>query len=316
LAALKKATGIIEDQPDSSRTQWMPNLQLLVGFKAVEGSKQALYFVQLTTLRPPPTNDAGPGGGPPLRTNAFDWSGTNSASSNKTAEYIASMYPVRVRVFDESARVLKEGQATLPWGLVTNGLADMCRISLDNRRLENQSIAPEPAQEESLRTKTDANRGHPADDDELMRSAGGAFLWLATMMGQIQTVPALNDVWEKAHCAFRLPNVWSRVATVLTGQMTLSLAPRLKEVSAADPGLTGGNVSWYRLPVDLRHGKRNLTCVEIIVGPASGAEVLLSGIRSIRAVHPVKPRHEFIAQLLAAGRARDNSTGTSNPQPE
>ena len=51
-------------------------------------------------------------------------------ATHKTAEYISSLYPVRLRVFDGSGRQLKEGEATMPWGLLTNGLADMCRLSM------------------------------------------------------------------------------------------------------------------------------------------------------------------------------------------
>ena len=57
--------------------------------------------------------------------------------------------------------------------------------------------------------------------------------------------------------------------------------------------------------MDLNSGKRNLTRVEIIVGPAHGAEMLLAGIRSIRAAHPTKPKQQFLAQVLAAGTVRE-----------
>src|SRR6266540_3868220 len=57
LATLKQATGFVEDP--QSPTDWKPNLQLLVGVKAVDGSKRTIYFVQLTTLPPLPTNSLG-----------------------------------------------------------------------------------------------------------------------------------------------------------------------------------------------------------------------------------------------------------------
>jgi len=117
LPTLKQAAGFIED-PQSS-TDWKPNLQLLVGVKAVEGSKRTIYFVQLTTLPPRATN-SGPWQ-PTLRTNDWSWS-----TSNK-AQFVSTLYPVRVRVFDETARQLKEGQTPMAWGMLTNGLLDMCR---------------------------------------------------------------------------------------------------------------------------------------------------------------------------------------------
>ena len=64
-----------------------------------------------------------------------------------------------------------------------------------------------------------------------------------------------------------------------------------------------GSPPLYHLPVDLTSHKDKLTDVEIIIGPARGAEMLMSGIRSIRAVHPSKKDREFLAQVLATGSA-------------
>ena len=75
LATLKQATGFIED-PQSS-TDWKPNIQLLVGVKAVEGSKRTIHFVQLTTLPPRATNSEP--WQPVLRTNEWAWSASNKA---------------------------------------------------------------------------------------------------------------------------------------------------------------------------------------------------------------------------------------------
>ena len=50
---------------------------------------------------------------------------------------------------------------------------------------------------------------------------------------------------------------------------------------------------------------RNLTRVEIIIGPAHGAEMLLAGIRTIHARHPTKPKQEFLTQVLASGSVRE-----------
>src|SRR4029077_18656479 len=66
LAKLKRAAGFIEDHPNQSPSDWKPNLQLLVGVKAVEASKSTVAFVQLTTL--PLTNSTGQRS-PSLRTN-------------------------------------------------------------------------------------------------------------------------------------------------------------------------------------------------------------------------------------------------------
>jgi hypothetical protein len=303
LALLKQATGTIESQPDRAQTDWRPNLQLLIGVKAVEASKQTVGFVELTTLRPPPLDAAGQKWNPNFQTNTFYWFNTNGPSPvRREANYILRLYPVRVRVFDEAGRKLKEGQALLPWGLLTNGLADMCRLSLEFSIHKNRLPSEGPFGHKSYRVKPDENTAHPEDLDRLAQSLGGGFIWLMTMLQQIQTEPAVHDLWKKAHCSFRLPELKTMAVSVVTGDYALSVEPRLEEVSPADAGLSGKPApEQYRLPVDLLSGNRNLTRAELIVGPASGAEVLLAGIRSIRATHPTKPHHEFFVQVLSAG---------------
>jgi hypothetical protein len=307
LAILKKTTGTIESSPDRSQTDWRPNLQLLIGVKAIDASKQTVGFVELTTLRPPPTNAAGQLWSPTLQTNTFSWSNTNGTSPvSHEASYISLLYPVRVRVFDETGQMLKEGQTTLPWGLLTNGLADMCRLSLEFTMHKNRYPSEGPWGNKSFRVKTDENTVHPEDLDKLAQSLGGGFIWLMTMLQQIQTEPAIHDLWKKAHCAFRLPELKTMAVSVVTGDYALSVEPRLEEVSPVDPEPAGKTaLEQYRLPVDLNSGTRNLTRAELIVGPASEAEILLGGIRSIRATHPIKPRQQFFVQVLAAGTVRE-----------
>jgi len=302
LAVLKRATGTIEGGPDRTQTDWRPNLQLLIGVKAVEGAKQTVGFVELTTLRPPPTNAAGQPWNPVLQTNSFTWSNTNETPAvSHEAGYISRLYPVRVRVFDETGRKLKEGQTTLPWGLLTNGLADMCRLSLEFSVHKNRFANDGPASARSYKVKTDENTVHPEDLDELAESLGGGFIWLMTLLQQIQTVPAVHDLWKKAHCAFRLPELKTMAVSVVTGDFALSVEPRLDEVSPAGPTAS----EQYRLPVDLNSGSRNLTRAELVVGPAGGAEILLGGIRSVRATHPLKPQQQFLVQVLSSGAVRE-----------
>src|SRR5262245_23139133 len=92
-AELKQAAGFVEQPTDDIRNEWRPNLQLWVGVKAVEGKKQTVYFVQLTTLPTPATNIWGEAWQPALRTNNFGWSGTNKSATPKRAEYIHPLYP-------------------------------------------------------------------------------------------------------------------------------------------------------------------------------------------------------------------------------
>jgi hypothetical protein len=307
LVILKKVTGTIEGPSDRSQTDWQPHLQLIIGVKAVDAPKQTVGFVELTTLCPPATNTAGRPWRPDLQTNSFSWSNTNETPAvSHEARYTSRLYPVRVRVFDETGRQLKEGQTTLPWGLLTNGLADMCRLSLELSVHKNRFAANEPLGNKSIRAKPGENSTHPEDLDRLAQSLGGGFIWLMTMLQQIQTEPAVHDLWKKAHCSFRLPELKTMAISVVTGDFALSVEPRLDEVSLAGAGPVSKDArAEYRLPVDLNSGTRNLTRAELTIGPASGAEMLFGGIRSIRAIHPTKPHQQFFVQVLAAGTVRE-----------
>jgi len=307
LVILEKITGTIETRTDGKQSDWRPGLQLLIGVKATEASRQTIGFVELTTLHPPPTNATGQPWSPALQTNLFSWSNTNGMSLvSHEASYISPLYPVRVRVFDEAGRQLKEGQTTLPWGLLTNGLADMCRLSLELSVHKNRFATNEPVGNKSIRVTAGENPAHPEDLDQLAQSLGSGFIWLMTLLQQIQTEPAVHDLWKKAHCAFRLPELKTMAVSIATGDFALSVQPRLEEVSRNEFEAPGKETpEQYRLPVDLYSGTRNLTRAELTVGPASGAELLLGGIRSIRAIHPLKPEQQFFVQILAAGTARE-----------
>ena len=304
LAMLKQATGFIED-PRSS-TDWKPNLQLLVGVKAVEGSKRTLCFVQLTTLPPLPTNSLGQSWQPVLRTNEWAWSASNKA------QFVTTLYPVRVRVFDETGRRLKEGQTPMAWGMLTNGLLDLCRLGFEAYHHSNQTNSPITRADPPIEKEQGRGAGKEFDAtklrnyDEFARATGGGFLWMIGMLYDLQTVPAVADVWAKAQCAIRRPSAWTIAASVVKGlTISLDIEPRLKEVTLVNPATVGDAEPLYRLPVVLNSGNRNLTRVEIIVGPAHGAEMLLAGIRSIQAKHPTKPKQEFLAQVLAAGTVHE-----------
>jgi hypothetical protein len=242
----------------------------------------------LTTL--PPTN-AGPSQ-PTFRTNYWAWSATNKA------QFVSTLYPVRVRVFDDAGRKLKEGQTPMAWGMLTNGLMDMCRLGFESYHPTNhdsQAITSPSEEKESDAPKL-------LDNEELMRATGGGFLWMFGMLYDLQTVPAVANVWAKAQCAIRWPSAWTMAKSIFTG-FNFSIEPSLKDVTLANTAIAAEPL--YRLPVDLKSGKRRLTRVEIMVGSAYGAEMLLAGIRSIRAAHPTKPKQEFLAQVLAAGKASE-----------
>jgi hypothetical protein len=285
-AELKEAAGFIEQPAADARNEWRPNLQLWMGVKAVEGKKQTIYFVQLTTLATPQTNIWGEPWQPTLRTNNWSWRGTNKNAAPKRAEYVNSLYPVRARVFDADGRALKEGNTQMTWGMSTNGLLDMCRLSLElipSDAPTNEPVANLPESE----------------NDRIMATVGGGFLWMMQMFGDLQTVPSVADVWEKAQCAIRMP-AWTMIKGILTG-FSINLQPRLADVTKIESAGENDAAGLYRLPIELRSRRDKLSDVEIIIGPPRGAEMLLSGIRSIRAVHPTKPQREFLTQVLATG---------------
>jgi hypothetical protein len=289
-AALSQNTGLTVQPPDDAQTAWRPGLQLWVGVKATAGKNQTVYFVQLTTLAPPPTNVSGQAWAPTLRTNHWSWpAATNKNAALRQADYLLPLYPVRARVFDATGHPRKEGQTPMAWGMLTNGLLDMCRLGFELfPHAANSNAAPAF---DHLST---------ADNDRLMRAVGGGFLWMLQMFGDLQTVPAVADVWKEAQCAVRMPGAWTLISGVFTG-VVIELEPRLDHVTLTAPASTAGPSPLYLLPVDLRSDRKLLSRVQIRVGPAHGAEMLLAGIRSIRAVHPTKPQHEFLAQVLAAG---------------
>jgi hypothetical protein len=88
------------------------------------------------------------------------------------------------------------------------------------------------------------------------------------------------------------------IPPIVTG-FTLNIEPRSREVRAASPAVDP-SATLYCLPLEITSEKR-LTRVEIIVGPAHGAEMLLAGFRTIHARHPTKSKREFPTQVLASG---------------
>jgi hypothetical protein len=284
LTKLTRGTGIVEALPGQASADWKPGLQLLVGVKAVEDSKRTIYFVQLTTVRPPLTNAAGEPWQPLLRTNHWGWS-----STNKTY-FISTNYPVRVRVFNETGQLLKEGQTPMAWGMLTNGLLDLCRFSFET--YGGQTNSPQGEAKVSDFAKT-------PPDERLIVAMGGGLLWMMGMFSDLQTVPTVADVWGTAQCAFRWPSLWTLAKSIVTG-FTLNLQPQFKEVTVANPAVSPA-AALYCLPLKINSDERNLTRVEIVVGPAHGAEMLMAGIRTIHARHPTKPKQEFLTQVLATG---------------
>jgi hypothetical protein len=192
LAKVKQAAGTVPADPAALGNDWRPGLQLLVGVKAVEGSKQTIYFIELTTVQPPATNSSGQPWQPLLRTNRWAWGPTNRM------KFITTNYPVQVRVFDEKGRALKQGQTPMAWGMPTNSLFDLCTVSAEVYGSATNKVEV-PHDEKSRKAP---------QDPRIMSSMGGGFLWMMRMFGDLQSVPTVADVWSKAQCAFRWPSIW------------------------------------------------------------------------------------------------------------
>lgn len=305
LTALKKATGFTREANDQQTAA--RDLRLLIGVKALEGAKRSLYFVELTTIRASETNFPST-----TYTNRISWPGSEAASpANMVFEFVYRLAPLRVRVFDENTRLLKQGQAFVPWELMTNSLADTCRFCV-----ALQEIQALPANDQRQRTHAlEQLLGGSVSDSSawarLRRPVAGGLLSLGGLFAECLSTPALNDICEKAQCVIRMPGAWSTLSAALGGKPDLSLDPRfLTEITVLKMDSVG---PLYRFPADLKNGKRKLVSVDFIVGPSSGAEVILAGIRSIRAVHPTKPDREFFAQVLASGTAPEEKSPAEHP---
>jgi len=71
----------------------------------------------------------------------------------------------------------------------------------------------------------------------------------------------------------------------------------LTDVAVVKAGKAGEPGPLYRFPADLKNGKRKLVSVEFIVGPSSGAEVMLVGVRS----HSGGASHEARPGVCSSG---------------
>ena len=83
--------------------------------------------------------------------------------------------------------------------------------------------------------------------------------------------------------------------------------PRIEEVTLVSAGTTKARGPLYRLPIDLKSGKRQLSRVEMIIGPAHDAEMLLAvtlGFPAKDRVHPARAQETF---KLPAMESEDES---------
>ena len=306
LAALRKNCGITESTTEPQAVA-KRDLRVLIGVESADGAKRLLYFVELTTMLASNTNAAG-AGSTRLYTNRVSWPGLDSAShGNISFEFVYTLAPLRVRVFDEKARLQKQGQAIVPWELMTNSLADVCRICVAVQTIQAIPEKDKEARKKAIEELIGGSVTNSVDWAKVMRPVAGGVLTLGGLFTECLSTPALSDIREKAQGVIRLPGTWAMLSTALGGKLDLALDPRfLTDASTLKAGGERDAGTLYRFPADLKSGKRKLVSVEFVVGPSNGPHVMLAGIRCIRAVHPTKPGREFVAQVLAAGTAYES----------
>jgi hypothetical protein len=307
LVAFRKTISVT-DSASAQQTSEKPDLRLLIGVKAVEGIKRDVYFVELTSMRQAGQNSVGGSSSPIWHTNRINWPGSQPAShTNKTFEFVYRLVPLRVRVFDDMDRLLKQGQALVPWELMTNSLAEVCRLCIGLQEIQAMPSKDQKARKEALEELlSGGTTTGSVDTARVMRPIAGGILTLGGLLAECVSTPALNDICDKAQCVVRLPGAWTMLSTALGAKLNLALDPRfLTDVAQVRVGKEGEAEPLYWFPADLMNGKRKLVSVEFIVGSSTAAEVMLAGIRSIRAVHPTKPDRQFVAQVLAAGIASE-----------
>ena len=310
LSVLRKTTGIIEGFQDANQVEWASDLQLLIGVKASEGAKRTINFIELSTIPSSLTNLIDPAWDRVWHTNRFTLPAVGTGT-NMTFEFAYRLAPVRVRVVDQAGKTMREGEAVIPWELMTNSLAEVCRLCLDLKKLEaitNQNVQKRKAAFQDILHQTSLEA---IDWDKLMRPIASGFLSLHGLFAECISTPALNDICEKAqaHCVIRLPSAKALFAAAFGAKLDLSLDLRLlSDVSVVEFTDSTESEVQYSFPGDLKSGNKKLVGVEFIVGCSRGAGVMLGGIRRIRAVHPTKPNREFVAQVLVAGKARLTET--------
>src|SRR2546422_9805573 len=106
-------------------------------------------------------------------------------------------------------------------------------------------------------------------------------------------IPSRTNGTHKAPLHFWVKLLSRAVSLLFAGVLlTIRCANASDSPPAVDPAFSAGlatlkqAIGFVEDPRSPTDWKPHLTRVEIIVGPAHGAEMLLTGIRSIRAAHP------------------------------
>ena len=119
---------------------------------------------------------------------------------------------------------------------------------------------------------------------------------------------SLEEVRQHAFAIVRAPSILKVIANL---GLSLSLNPELDRAVLLPASGEDEARAW--LPVELLQGKRLLLSVAFVTGPTKGPQFLTGGVRAIRAVHPTKPDHRLLAQVLAVGEADQAAIPAAQP---
>ena len=332
LAAVKSYCRFQEIEPTAVFPEWRTNLSLILGFRIDSGASRFVNLIEITTLPPSLTNAPGKPAAPPAATFSVRCENSTLCSTARVYRFTSPRYPVRVRVFDEHGRFLKESRDAFAWNFLTNGLADACRLLKATTVLSDAfyDTAKRGGAEDLLvlvRTNelnsllldvqhAEDQRASPTPPMTLIkgvlleveRRSIPAVTTLVGLFGDTLACGALEDVRDHAMAVVRPPSI---LKTVFNLGLNLNLNPQFQDC-VVFPNRSGtGDERQVLFPAQLDQGKRLLVSVDFIAGSTKGPYFLTGGVRAIRAVHPTKPDHRLLAQVLAAGTA--GSTTPSQP---
>ena len=121
---------------------------------------------------------------------------------------------------------------------------------------------------------------------------------LFALFADTLSASSLEDVRQHAFPVVRSPNI---LKIVTNFGLSMDLEPRFEQAVLLAAAGAAEERAW--LPVELLQGKRLLLSVAFITGSTQGPHFLTGGVRALRAVHPTKPTHRLLAQVLAVGVA-------------
>jgi hypothetical protein len=279
LAILKAASGFQEMSADHVFPDWRTNLCMLLGFRIEDGGQPFVRLVELTTLPPSPSTSRSMTNSTGQAEFALTFGAQPNCPTGRVYRLTSPRLPARVRLFDERGHLLQESSQKLSWQFLTNGLASSCRLLAAMPTNSPKSLSPDAEQ-------------------ALTRSVAA----LVGLFGDSLGADALEELRDHAMGVVRSPN-WFKI--LLDLNLNLNIAPYFEQTKLVPARAGPTNEMFALFPAELQQGKRVLTTVEFVAGSTVGPHFLTAGVRAIRAVHPSKPGHRLLAQVLAVGVTED-----------